>query len=79
MCNTKTPEAEESKWNSAVVHLIIYTCAFPAATRQRVFREEKGLLSKVTLILERHVAVIFFFFCLSKVPCIHTRVFTYSD
>lgn len=72
MCNTKTPEAEESKWNSAAVHLIIYTCAFPAATRQRVFREEKGLLSKVTLILERHVAVIFFFF-LSFKGAVHSH------
>ncbi len=30
-------EAEVAKWNSAIIHLIIYTCAFPTVTCQNVF------------------------------------------
>lgn len=29
---TINPKAEASKWNSAIIHLIIYTCAFPTMT-----------------------------------------------
>ncbi len=30
----KDPETEAAKWNSAVIHFIIYTCAYPAVTHQ---------------------------------------------
>ncbi len=29
---------EVSKWNSAIINCIIYTCAFPAVTCQNVFK-----------------------------------------
>lgn len=45
-------ETEEAKWNSAIINLIMHTCAFPRVTWQSVFRE-KGLFS---LTKERHVA-----------------------
>ncbi len=30
-------DAEAAKWNSAIIHFIIYTCAFPTVTCQNVF------------------------------------------
>ncbi len=32
------PETEAAKWNSAIINLIIYTCAFPSAACQNVLR-----------------------------------------
>ncbi len=31
------PETETAKWNSAVIHFIIYTCAFPTVMCQKYF------------------------------------------
>ena len=41
------PETEATKWNSAVINFIIYTCAFPAVTCQNVFLE-KGFCCAVS-------------------------------
>lgn len=36
MHNTMTPKTEARKWNSGILHFIIYTCAYPAVTWQNV-------------------------------------------
>ncbi len=28
----QNPETEAAKWNAAIIHFIIYTCAFPTVT-----------------------------------------------
>ncbi len=43
------PETEAAKWNSAIIHFIIYTCAFPTATHKNIFCE-KGLLVSALII-----------------------------
>ncbi len=34
------PETEAAKWNSAVIHFIIYTCDFPTVSCQNVFLDK---------------------------------------
>ncbi len=35
----KDPETEAAKWNSAIIHFVIYTCVFPAVTCLNVFSD----------------------------------------
>ena len=47
------PENEAAKWNSAIIHLITYTCAFPTVTCQNVFCENSQLSTKLIESLQR--------------------------
>lgn len=53
------PETEAARWDSAIVHFIIYICDFPTVTCQDAFTEkdywtlmdgasERGTLNRVT-------------------------------
>ncbi len=33
----QNPETEAAKWNSAITHFIIYTCAFPTQSSMKMY------------------------------------------
>ena len=43
------PETESDTWDSAIIHFIIYTCAFPSVNCQNVFWEKKKAYSCAAL------------------------------